>query len=136
MVLATELAIAAACGQSYTGDTRGWPGRISRYACRSGWPETGPEAIYSLTLAQASDLNAQITYDAAVADLDLFLLTGAAPETCLAGEDAAIVRTDLAAGSYFLVIDGYQGGAAPYRLQLDCSASAIFRHYLPLLIRS
>lgn len=136
MVLATELAIAAACGQSYTGDTRGWPGRISRYACRSGWPETGPEAIYSLTLAQASDLNAQITYDAAVADLDLFLLTGAAPETCLAGEDAAIVRTDLAAGSYFLVIDGYQGGAAPYHLQLDCSASAIFRHYLPLLIRS
>lgn len=132
--LAIELAVPAFCGQSYAGDTSSWPARANRYSCRSGWPETGPEAIYAVTLAETSDLTAQISYDGAVADLDLFLLTDANPDSCLAGEDAAMNLDGVEAGSYYLVVDGYQGAAAPYSLHLACSAVVVFHNYLPLFI--
>lgn len=139
--LATELAIPAACGlgsNEYTaeGDTRSWPARVSRYSCRSGWPETGPEAIYFFSLSEKSDLAAQINYDGALTDLDLFLLAGANPENCLTGEDAAIITSGLPAGSYYLVIDGYQDAAGPYHLQLACAPAVVFSGYLPLYLRN
>ena len=135
--LAVELALPAACDQGFEGDTRAWPAQVSTYtSCRSTWPETGPEAIYKLSLNEASDLSAQLVHDTTGVDLDLFLLTGSDPETCMAGEDASLVMSQLQPGDYYLVVDGYQGSAGPFHLQVTCGTRLGRISYLPIYIHS
>ena len=135
--LAVELALPAACDQGYEGDTRTWPAQVSTYtSCRSTWPESGPEAIYKLSLNEPSDLSAQLVHDTTGLDLDLFLLTSSAPDSCLAGEDSSLVMPQLAPGDYYLVVDGYQGSTGPFHLQITCGVRSGKISYLPIYIRS
>ena len=134
--LAVELALPAACDQGYEGDTRTWPAQVGTYTCRSTWPESGPEAIYKLSLNEPSDLSAQLVHDTTGVDLDLFLLTGSNPDTCMAGEDASVVRSQLEPGDYYLVVDGYQGSAGPFHLQITCGTRLGRISYLPIYIHS
>lgn len=134
--LAVEQARLAACGALYEGDTDGWPARIDRYsACRPYWPERGPEAIYHLQLTNTTDLFASLFYDAAAVDLDLFLLDGPDPADCRAGEDASLAMPSLPAGDYYLVVDGYEGSAGPYQLQIHCVPHLDKSAYLPMFLR-
>lgn len=135
--LAVELALPAECDQDYEGDTRTWPAQVSSYtSCRGTWPESGPEAIYKLSLNEPSDLSAQLVHDTTGVDLDLFLLTGSNPDTCMAGEDASLVRSQLEPGDYYLVVDGYQGSAGAFHLQIICGSRLGRISYLPLYIHS
>ncbi|MCX7853090.1 MAG: DNRLRE domain-containing protein [Caldilineales bacterium] len=134
-VLAVDMAVPLMCGQTLADDTRNWSARVNRYACRRDWPETGPEAIFRLELAETADLSAQLSHGAGF-DLDLFLLTDASPQSCLAGEDSSLRLPRLAAGEYYLVVDGYQGSAGPFWLQLGCHFRLPYEYYLPYWLRS
>lgn len=132
--LAYDRILPIACNATVVGDTGGWPAQVSRYTpCRPEWRESGPEAIYRLTLSDTNDLTATLFYDAVQRDLDLFLLTEPVPSTCAQGVDATLQANDLTPGNYYLVVDGYQGTAGSFTLQLQCVVHFDQSHYLPLI---
>jgi hypothetical protein len=140
-----------ACGQARTGDTTGGSNNVSVYGCVPWWPMTGPERVFSLTLDTSSDVDALLS--GLSSDLDLFLLTGASPASCIAYGDNAISVRGLGAGVYYLVVDGFDGAAGPFQLNVWCPLAVtptptptitptatplpiVSSHYLPLLLHS
>jgi hypothetical protein len=140
-----------ACGQAAAGTTVGAANNASIYSCAPWLPLTGPERVFSLSL------DANTTVDALLSgmssDLDLLLLTGANPASCVAQGDNAISARGLAAGVYYLVVDGFNGAAGPFRLDVWCPLAVtatptptitptatprptLLMHYLPLLLHS
>ncbi|MCB0238547.1 MAG: PPC domain-containing protein, partial [Anaerolineae bacterium] len=106
------------CGEVAVGNTAGAADNVNWYACAPGWPENGPENVYRFTAPGG------VTVDALLGglseDLDLFVLTGVSPSTCIAAGDTSVSLPDLAAGDYYLVIDGFDGASGPYRLNVWC----------------
>lgn len=140
-----------ACGQAIAGTTTGAANNVSAYGCVPWWPETGPEQVFSLSLAASSDVDALL--NGLASDLDLFLLTGASAASCIAYGDNAVRIDGLAAGTYYLVVDGFDGAAGAFQLNVWCplevtpspspTATATMtprpilrRVYLPLLLDS
>jgi hypothetical protein len=106
------------CGGVYSGTTQAFANNVSRYACRPWWDESGREAVYRLQLTESQPVT--ITLLSASADLDLFLLRYAVPDSCVAGGDNYLAY-DADAGAYFLSVDGYQGAQGSYQFRVDCS---------------
>lgn len=140
-----------ACGQAIAGTTVGAANNVSAYGCASWLPLTGPERVYSLNLSASTDLDALL--GGLSSDLDLLLLTGSSPASCIAFGDNAISARGLAAGAYYLVVDGFDGASGPYQLNVWCplavtatptptvTPTATSRpvqraYYLPLLLHS
>lgn len=111
-------ALPLACDQNVVGDTRQGENRVASYGCVPYWPEHGPEQIYLLTLEAPTDLDLLLADLSA--DLDLFLLSSLSPAACLAYGDSYITVRGLAAGTYYVVVDGFGGAAGSYRLQAWC----------------
>lgn len=118
-----EQATPIACGETASGDTRGGHSFIASYDCRPDWWESGPEAVYALTLQTSDSVLALLDYDPLGPDLDLFLLTSQDPASCLAYGDRGFVYNMPAPGKYYLVVDGYYGAAGVYTLEVACSAA-------------
>ncbi|MBI4917257.1 MAG: hypothetical protein HY825_15575 [Acidobacteria bacterium] len=63
-------------------------------------------------------------------DLDLLLLPDCAPESCTAASstpfthDELIEFTAVAGTDYFVVVDGYDGTAGRYTIEVDCSCGS------------
>jgi len=116
-----------ACGWQVSGDTTGHANNLSSYNC-SVWTESGPEDIYAFTLVPGTsyDVTARLNSLVAQVDLDVFLL---APGGCDAGQCLApgsfgtidVTARDVPPGRYFLVVDGWEGAAGPYTLDLTCT---------------
>jgi hypothetical protein len=106
------------CSQSLSGDTRLGVNLVNSYGCVPFWPQPGPEQLYVLDLTETTDLDVVLS-DTSV-DLDLFLLTGASPATCISYGDTFLNGRDLAPGAYYIVVDGYEGTAGAYRIQVWC----------------
>lgn len=140
-----------ACGQAAVGTTVGAVNNVSVYGCAPWLPVTGPERVFSLSLQTSRDVDALLSDLSS--DLDLFLLTGASPASCVAFGDNAISAHGLAAGTYYLVVDGFDGAAGPFQLNVWCPLAVtptatptvtptstprptMLRHYLPLLLHS
>jgi hypothetical protein len=105
------------CKGVFYGDTTGKPNRIERYGDLD-WPETGPEDIYVLHKTVVSDLIVTLSY--ASGDLDVFLLWDAHPSALLEGADRTFTRRNLAPGTYYILVDGYDGSYGPYTLEVYC----------------
>lgn len=93
---------------------------VSSYCC-SSWDESGPERLYAVEVASNSSLLVELL-DVAGGDVDLFVLDSCSAGDCLAAGDSIIYLSDLAAGTYFIVVDGYEGATAIYDLRLTCRA--------------
>ncbi|MEZ4404736.1 MAG: glycosyl hydrolase family 18 protein [Kofleriaceae bacterium] len=82
------------------------PGRyFNRYGCAPATVEDGREWVYQVELCQPGRLTATVTDDAA-ADVDVHLLSALAEDACLARDDRE-VAVDLAAGTYYVVVDSF-----------------------------
>ncbi len=144
-------AIPVACGQAIADTTAGAVNNVSVYGCVPWWPETGPERVFSLSLNASTDVDALLS--GLSDDLDLFLLTGASPASCIAFADNAMSLRGLAAGVYYLVVDGFDGATGPFHLNVWCPLAVtstptptvtptstprptLLRLYLPLLLHS
>lgn len=140
-----------ACGQLVAGTTAGAANNVSTYGCASWLPLTGPERVFSLSLSAVSDVDALL--GGLSSDLDLLLLTGSSPASCIAFGDNAVSARGLAVGVYYLVVDGFDGASGPFQLSVWCplavtptptptiTPTATPRpvqraHYLPLLLHS
>jgi hypothetical protein len=107
----------AFCGGVYRNDTHTAANNVSRYGCRSAWDESGPEVVYRIELSQSQPLSATLLE--ADADMDMFLLRYAYPDSCIAAGDASLAA-QAEPGVYFLAVDGYQGAAGNFALRLTC----------------
>jgi len=105
------------CGSTWQGDTATGRSNVDRYACAPGWDESGPELVYRLELGRGQLVTAVLV--SAAADLDLFLLPSAYPETCLAAGDNYLSHT-VQPGIYFLAVDGFQGASGAFSMRLEC----------------
>ncbi len=140
-----------ACGQAVVGATVGAVNNVSVYGCAPWLPETGPERVFALSLQAGANVDALLS--GLSSDLDLFLLTGASPASCIAFGDNAISLRGLAAGVYYLVVDGFDGAMGPFQLNVWCPLAVtptptptvtptftprptVQRRYLPLLLHS
>ena len=144
----TGAALPIGCGEAAVGNTTGAVSNVDWYACAPGWPETGPENVYLFSAPGGVTVDALL--GGLTEDLDLFVLTGASSASCIAHGDNSVSLPNLAAGQYYLVVDGFDGAAGPYRLNVWCpldptpqasptpTATAtpqpgLLRFYLPLI---
>ena len=140
-----------ACGQAAVGNTSGATNHVSVYGCAPWLPLSGPERVYALNLSAGAAVDALLS--GLNSDLDLLLLTGSSPVSCIAHGDNAISARGLAAGVYYLVVDGFDGAAGPFQLNVWCPLAVTATptptvtptatprpaqrvYYLPLLLHS
>ncbi|OQA38987.1 MAG: hypothetical protein BWY52_03182 [Chloroflexi bacterium ADurb.Bin325] len=107
----------AYCGGVYRGDTHAGKNNVSRYSCRPGWDESGPELVYRIEVNAAQPVSVALL--SATADLDLFLMRYVFPDSCVAAGDTFLTyQAD--PGVYLLSVDGYEGAAGAYTFRVDC----------------
>jgi hypothetical protein len=99
--------------ETLCGDTTGLTSGIDLYPC-STWPETGGEIVYRLTLDQPVAFAARLDADC---DLDLAVLGGCgAEDPCFLVSDVGIKSDGAVSGTFYLVVDGYNGAACSFCL--------------------
>lgn len=114
-------AVPLTCGQSVTGSTIGASSNVPSYPCQSSWDESGPENVYTITTTATGDITA--TLSASSADVDVFILSSCSASSCLAGGDVTATYYNAPAGTYYVVVEGYQGASGTYTLNVACSGS-------------
>jgi hypothetical protein len=115
-------AIDAGCGFNYSGNNAGGAVNTEFYNCQP-YSESGPENVFRLTLGATT--NVTVTMAPQGCDLDLFVLASCDENDCIgssAGTSTETVVLDcLAAGTYYVVVDGYAGAACGYTLSISCT---------------
>lgn len=117
---ATPVALVPGDSLTFTGDTTGGASLVDGYACNA-WDESGPEAVYELTGTETLRLHATL---AATADLDLFLLSDCDSDACVAAHISEFAA-EIPAGTWYLVVDGYDGAEGAYELTLEAEAGGL-----------
>jgi len=105
------------CGDSVQGSNVGLPNNVDYYSC-VGWNEGGGEAVYKLVLDDCYIVTATIS--GMIADLDVFLLGSCDEDDCLAYGNSNATTGCLVAGTYYIVVDGYNGAADSFTLDVAC----------------
>jgi len=111
----TTLTVTVDSADTLQNDTTGAVSELPGYSC-FGWDESGPEQIYKLEVTEQLVLYAGLSD--LQSDLDLFLLDDCDTDACIAHANTEFA-TLVAAGTYYLVVDGYQGAAGPYTLVIS-----------------
>jgi len=113
------------CGDTVSTTTTGGTNVLEEYAC-AFWPESGPELVYELLLEEETVVTVNLSASAG-ANLGIYLLSGgdeACEYDCIAYADSPGGSEELvltaAAGSYFIVVDGYGGASDDFDLTLAC----------------
>jgi len=99
----------------YSGSTAGASSLISLYSC-SYWDESGPERVHVITTTGTGDIMATLTDLTVDVDLDVFILDACGPLSCVAAGDTEAVYEDAPPGTYYIVVDGYDGASGSYTL--------------------
>ena len=116
----------AAGGAQYSADTTGYADDVSPASTCTGYLPDGPDAIYAVTLAANETITATAT-PATSWDISLELVQPCTYDaTCAAGSDSgfagdpeSVTYTATAAGTYFVVVDGYNPGVeGPFTLSV------------------
>jgi parallel beta-helix repeat protein len=126
------------CGQQVNGDTTGYPNGCQVYDC-STWPspESGPEVIYSLSLPAGGPHAFTATLSNMSADLDVFVLSssGCSSGQCLSTGsygDQTVEVENVTGGLYYIAVEGYNGAAGSYTLDVACNIEHLI--YQPLVL--
>jgi hypothetical protein len=110
-------AIPVMLDNTYVGTTVGAPSMVSTYSC-SPWLESGPEVVYVLDLPNPTMFTIDLNLLGA-ADLDLAVLDACDENAgCLIVVDTGVETISPVQGTFYLVVDGYNGAAGPYELVL------------------
>ncbi|MBN1769946.1 MAG: pre-peptidase C-terminal domain-containing protein [Deltaproteobacteria bacterium] len=118
-----------ACGDRLTAESTAAGGaELDGYSCTS-YPETGPETVYSLVGTAQNRVTISMTPSTG-GDLDLFLLgADCAPAACLAASASTgsenLTFTAEVGATYRVVVDGFEGAAGGYSLEVTCAAGEI-----------
>ncbi|MEO6039584.1 MAG: hypothetical protein ABIQ93_14310, partial [Saprospiraceae bacterium] len=126
-------AIPIVCGELKLNQTNSGQGNnyvTSSYNCLSGAPSnaySAPDITYIFTLTETKEVNVSLEILNGV-DLDFFLFSpNCQVGNCFGGSANNIslesAHTQLTAGTYYIIVDGYNGAVGNFNLQLSCSCS-------------
>ena len=126
-------AIALDCGIPYHGSNINGADDVSLYTCGNtlNVENNGPEIVHSFTTNEAGSVT--INLSGLTANLELFLLADCDRGACLAfsqhpGTSNEQIIRDLAPGTYYVAVDGYNGAISDYQLTVDCSQDCQLSH--------
>ena len=108
------------CGITYSGDTNNGANLIEVYNCTSDL-ESGPEIIYRITTTEFGDLIATLTNDDIDIDVAIFNECGN-PNSCIDFGLTSATYSNAPIGTYYIVVDGYDGAAGVFDLTVTGSA--------------
>jgi hypothetical protein len=118
------------CNTTIVGDTRGGVNNFIVYPCGGG-SETGPERVYFIPLDGTTTIRARILnyQQSGIGNPDVFLLSSYSSAACVPGgygdgstTESWATYTNAPAGYAYLIVDGWQGWAEQYSLQVVCEA--------------
>ena len=112
-------AIPINCGDVVTGDNTGMPNNVDYYSC-TGWNESGGEVVYELVIPDGVCYEVTATISDLSADLDVWFLGSCDENDCLAYGNTTAYTSCLEPGTYYIVVDGYNGAESPFTLTVDC----------------
>ena len=85
---------------------------------------------YEFTLTSDQEVNISMEILSANTDLDMFLLSSCSPAICydLSGSNTPFesIQTYLTAGTYYIVVDGFNGAQGNFNIQLSCTCNCGF----------
>ena len=111
-------------GVLLTGQTNSGGGdNVDEYCCVP-WDESGPERVYVITVPNNGSLSIGLS-NVTGGDVDVMLLRNCNPLDCVAGGDVGISVIGLTGGTYYIVVDGFNGDVATYDLEVTCLASCL-----------
>ena len=126
-------AILVGCGNSYAGNN-GAGGNISYYPSYTYNGQTniesGPESVYKIVVA--ANASVTINLSGLSGDLDLFLLSSCAGNNSVVAQSGhggagneSINMNNLPAGTYYIVVDGWNGCISNFLLSIVCNNNNI-----------
>ena len=89
---------------------------MSSYSC-SGWSETGPEKVHKITTTVSGNITAALSNLAS--DLDVFILNACNTNSCVAYATNTATYLNAPPGTYYIVVDGYNGVSGSYTLTVN-----------------
>ncbi|KAA3629885.1 MAG: hypothetical protein DWQ02_18495, partial [Bacteroidetes bacterium] len=120
------------CGVPFQGNNIYGNDDVSLYGCDGNVmnvENNGPEMVHYFTTIEAGQVTIDMT--GLTANLELFLLRSCDRGDCIdysqnSGTNDESITAWLEAGTYYVVVDGYNGGVGDYTLNVDCSSSCDF----------
>jgi len=109
-------AISIDCDVIYFANNSGVPNNVEYY-CGLGWPETGGEIVFVFDVTEHSTVTCSL---AGNFDHDVFLLASCNEDDCLAYGDVKLTSPVLSPGTYYVVVDGYNGASGGFVLFQSC----------------
>lgn len=114
------------CAENYVGSNNTGSYVYSGYSFANSTNMTGPEAVHKLTIVFPALVN--ITMAPQTQDLDLFLLSTCGNTNGLASSQygnttAEQISINLSPGTYYLIVDGWNGAVSNYSLNIQCTQS-------------
>ncbi len=112
------------CGQTISSHTNTGTDINDGPYCNAYCNYSGMEKVYKFAIDITSDIT--ITATGLTGDLDMFLLNSCDRKNCVAASGAAgnnpesITKT-LNPGTYYIILDGYQGASSPFNISLSCT---------------
>ncbi len=114
-------AIPVTLDQVYAGTTVGAASNVDFYAC-SSFNESGPEVVYVLQLPVAANFSVNLIPEAGV-DLDLAVLDQCDEDLgCLIVADFGVSTNTPLSGTFYFVVDGYNGAAGSFTIEFIAEA--------------
>ena len=116
------------CGETISATTTdlGSTSNIHTWSC-TGWANTGPEIAYEFTTNSASVVTVALTSMETGQDLDVYVTadhgTGCSADGCVAAGDVDAEFEAQVGTTYYVVVDGYQGAAGSFVLEVDCAVA-------------
>ena len=127
--LACADAIPLNCNSTYTGTNANGSDNVSSYSCSDNVlnvENNGPEVVHSFTTTESGMVSIQLMD--LTANLELFLLSSCNVGSCLAfsqngslGDE--MININVLPGTYYIVVEGFNGAVSDYTLQLSCTSS-------------
>jgi len=112
--------IPLACGQTLTDQTNGdGMNNLDDYPCRTTFSFIGPEIIYSFQVT-APDVVISVGLSNETASTDVFILTDPSDPTSCINRGSSIVNATLFPGTYYVVVDGFEGTVGTFDVTLSC----------------
>ncbi|MEL6656366.1 MAG: T9SS type A sorting domain-containing protein [Bacteroidota bacterium] len=124
-------AVSLQCGEPYWGTNLNGNDDVSLYGCGNvrNVENNGPEIVHTFTTTEDGPVT--ITLAGLSANLELFLLNSCDRGDCLeysqnSGTQNEYISEFLPAGTYYVVVDGYNGAVSDYDLLVECSTQCDF----------
>lgn len=116
-------------GTAYNGTTIGGNSNVSAYSgVPASWNETGPEKVHTISISGTTSLTATLT-NLGSNDLDVFILSSCNANACVAYGDNTASLTNATAGTYYIVVDGYNAASGSYTLTVNVGGAPNLSYY-------